>query len=141
MAVFITGGHGHIASWTAYFLARQGNQVILYDTNPVIPDCLKEVSDNITFIKGDSGWIVFDPLTTRETSAAALELVTEHLGDRPVRAVVYSHTHADHWGGVKGVVTAEEVASGKVQVIAPEGFMEHAVAENLLAGKAVSPKA
>ena len=53
MAVFITGGHGHIASWTAYFLARQGNQVILYDTNPTAPDCLKEVSNNITFIKGD----------------------------------------------------------------------------------------
>jgi UDP-glucose 4-epimerase len=53
MAVFITGGHGHIASWTAYFLAKEGDQVILYDTNPLAPDCLNEVSHNITFIKGD----------------------------------------------------------------------------------------
>lgn len=93
---------------------------------------------NITFVKGDTGWIVFDPLTTRETSAAALELVTEHLGHRPIKAVIYSHTHADHWGGVKGIVSAEDVASGMVQIIAPEGFMEHAVAENLLAGTAMT---
>jgi len=93
---------------------------------------------NITFIRGETGWIVIDPLTTMETSAAALALVTEALGERPIRAVIYSHTHADHWGGVKGVISAEDVASGRVQVIAPEGFMEHAVAENLLAGSAMT---
>lgn len=93
---------------------------------------------NITFVKGETGWIVMDPLTTRETAAAALALVTEEFGERPIKAVIYSHTHADHWGGVKGVVTAEDVAAGRVQVIAPEGFMDHAVAENLLAGSAMT---
>jgi len=93
---------------------------------------------NITFVKGETGWIVMDPLTTRETAAAALALVTEELGERPIKAVIYSHTHADHWGGVKGVISAEEVAAGRVQVIAPEGFMDHAVAENLLAGSAMT---
>ncbi len=93
---------------------------------------------NITFVKGETGWIVIDPLTTMETSAAALALITGELGERPIKAVIYSHTHADHWGGVKGVISAEDVASGRVQVIAPEGFMEHAVAENLLAGSAMT---
>jgi len=69
---------------------------------------------NISFIKGDSGWIVFDPLTTRETAAAALALVTEKLGKRPVLAVVYSHSHADHFGGVRGVIDEADVKSGKV---------------------------
>jgi alkyl sulfatase BDS1-like metallo-beta-lactamase superfamily hydrolase len=93
---------------------------------------------NISFIKGDTGWIVFDPLTAKETARAALELINEKLGKRPVVGVVYSHSHVDHWGGVRGVVDEADVASGKVTLIAPDGFMEHAIAENVFAGNAMS---
>jgi len=91
---------------------------------------------NISFIKGDTGWIVFDPLVSKETAAAALAFANEKLGTRPVVAVVYSHSHIDHFGGVRGVVDEADVKSGKVQVIAPVGFMEHAVAENVYSGNA-----
>ena len=84
---------------------------------------------NISFIKGDTGWIIFDPLASKETAAAALKLVNDTVGERPVKAVIYSHSHADHYGGVRGVISDEDVANG-VEVIAPEGFMEHAVSEN-----------
>lgn len=93
---------------------------------------------NISFIKGDTGWIVFDPLTAKETAAAALKLVNEQLGERPVVAVVYSHSHADHFGGVRGVVDEAYVTSGKVKIIAPVGFMDHAVSENVYAGNAMN---
>lgn len=93
---------------------------------------------NISFIQGETGWIVFDPLTAKETAAAALQFINEQLGERPVVAVIYSHSHADHFGGVKGVVNEEDVKSGKVKIIAPVGFMEHAVAENIYAGNAMN---
>ncbi len=93
---------------------------------------------NISFIKGKTGWIVFDPLTAKETAAAALKFVNEQLGERPVVAVVYSHSHADHFGGVRGVVDEADGRSGKVKIIAPVGFMDHAVSENVYAGNAMS---
>lgn len=93
---------------------------------------------NITFVRSDNGWIVFDPLTAKETARAALELINEKLGARPVVAVVYSHSHGDHWGGVRGVAAEEDVKSGKVKIIAPEGFMQHAVSENVYAGNAMT---
>jgi alkyl sulfatase BDS1-like metallo-beta-lactamase superfamily hydrolase len=93
---------------------------------------------NISFIKSNTGWIVFDPLTSKETARAALELVNEKLGARPVVAVVYSHSHGDHFGGVHGVVDLADVQSGKVKVIAPIGFMDHAVSENVYAGNAMT---
>ncbi len=93
---------------------------------------------NITFVRSNTGWIIFDPLTAKETARAGLELINEKLGERPVVAVVYSHSHADHWGGVRGVVNEEDVKSGKVKVIAPEGFMHHAISENIYAGNAMT---
>jgi alkyl sulfatase BDS1-like metallo-beta-lactamase superfamily hydrolase len=93
---------------------------------------------NISFIKSKTGWIVFDPLTAKETAAAALKFINEQLGERPVVAVVYSHSHADHFGGVRGVVDEADVRSGKVKIIAPVGFMDHAVSENVYAGNAMS---
>ncbi|AOW76606.1 hypothetical protein A3Q34_06890 [Colwellia sp. PAMC 20917] len=96
---------------------------------------------NITFIKGDSGWIIFDPLLTAATSKAAFKLVTAELGKFPVKAVIYSHAHADHFGGIKGVVSQAQVDSGEVQIIAPRGFMEHAIKENILAGNAMTRRA
>lgn len=93
---------------------------------------------NISFIKGNTGWIVFDPLTSKETAKAALDFINEKLGARPVVAVVYSHSHGDHFGGVRGVVDEADVKSGKVKVIAPIGFMKHAVSENVYAGNAMT---
>jgi alkyl sulfatase BDS1-like metallo-beta-lactamase superfamily hydrolase len=89
---------------------------------------------NITFIEGDTGLIIIDPLTFEESARAALDLYTRHRGQRPIHCVIYSHSHADHYGGVRGVISDEDVASGRVQVIAPEKFMEEAVSENILCG-------
>ena len=113
-----------------------------YGLYEVVPGRIYQVRGfdlaNISFIRGDTGWIVFDVLTAKETAAAALKLVNETLGERPVVAVVYSHSHADHFGGVRGIVDEADVRSGKVPIIAPVGFMEHAVAENVYAGTAMT---
>lgn len=96
---------------------------------------------NITFVAGDTGWIVFDPLMSVECSRAALELVTENLGVRPVTGIVMSHPHVDHYGGIKGIVSEEEVAERSIPIIVPAGFAEHAVAENVYAGNAMGRRA
>jgi alkyl sulfatase BDS1-like metallo-beta-lactamase superfamily hydrolase len=96
---------------------------------------------NMTIIRGATGWIVIDPLTSVETARAAMELVNATLGQRPVSAVIYSHSHADHFGGVRGVADPAEVAVGRTQVIAPEGFMEEATSENVMAGGAMMRRA
>jgi alkyl sulfatase BDS1-like metallo-beta-lactamase superfamily hydrolase len=96
---------------------------------------------NITFIEGDTGIIVVDPLISTETAAAALALYREHRGQREVRAVIYTHCHVDHFGGVLGVTSVEAVDRGEVDVIAPAGFLEHAVSENLYAGVAMGRRA
>ncbi len=95
----------------------------------------------VSFIDAGEGWIVVDPLTTVEVARAALDLVSEHVALKPVLAVIYSHSHVDHYGGVGGVATAAEAAAGKVKVIAPEGFLEHAVSENIIAGPAMMRRA
>ena len=96
---------------------------------------------NITFVQGDTGWIVFDPLISAETAKAAYDLLSENVGKKPVRAVVYSHSHVDHYGGVRGVVDEADVKAGKVKIYAPEGFLEHAISENVTAGNAMSRRA
>jgi alkyl sulfatase BDS1-like metallo-beta-lactamase superfamily hydrolase len=96
---------------------------------------------NMTVIQGKTGWIIVDPLTNRETAAAALELVNQQLGARPVVAVIYSHSHADHFGGVRGIVSEADVAAGKVQILAPAKFMEETASENVMAGAAMSRRA
>jgi alkyl sulfatase BDS1-like metallo-beta-lactamase superfamily hydrolase len=96
---------------------------------------------NISFIEGDTGIIVIDPLVSTETAAAALALYRGHRGDREVRAVIYTHSHVDHFGGVLGVTSQAEVDAGKVAIIAPEGFTEHAVQENVYAGTAMARRA
>jgi alkyl sulfatase BDS1-like metallo-beta-lactamase superfamily hydrolase len=96
---------------------------------------------NITFVEGDTGIIVIDPLVSTETAAAALGLYRVHRGDRPVVAVIYTHSHVDHFGGVFGVTNQADVDAGKVAVLAPEGFVEHAVQENVYAGTAMARRA
>lgn len=96
---------------------------------------------NMTIIRGQSGYIIVDPLTMAETARAALDLVRATQGDRPVVAVIYTHSHVDHYGGARGVVDPADVAAGRVQVIAPKGFLEHAVSENVIAGNAMSRRA
>lgn len=107
---------------------------------------------NLTVIEGETGWIVFDPLMGVECSAAAMQLVNDNLGERPVKAVIISHSHIDHYGGIAGVISSEEtaektisfaeqLASGKIPVIVPEGFEKHAVEENVYAGKAMGRRA
>jgi alkyl sulfatase BDS1-like metallo-beta-lactamase superfamily hydrolase len=123
-------------------LQRQALLNMGYGLYEVVPGKIYQVRGfdlaNISFIRGATGWIVFDTGTTRETARAALDFVNEKLGKRPVTAVVYSHAHADHFGGVRGVVDEADVKSGKVPVIAPVGFSEHAVAENVHAGPAMN---
>lgn len=126
-------------------LQRQAALNMAYGLYEVVPERIYQVRGfdlaNITFIKGDTGWIVFDTLLSKETAKAALDFINEKLGKRPVVAVVISHSHADHFGGIRGVVDEADVRSGKVPVIAPEGFMEHAVAENVYAGNAMTRRA
>ena len=95
----------------------------------------------MSVIEGDTGVIVIDPLISKETAAAAFALYREHRGDRPVMAMIYTHSHIDHFGGVKGIISQEDVDAGRVQVIAPEGFMEYAIAENVFAGTAMARRA
>jgi alkyl sulfatase BDS1-like metallo-beta-lactamase superfamily hydrolase len=96
---------------------------------------------NMTLIEGDSGVIVVDTLTSIEGARAALELYFTHRGRKPVAAVVFTHTHTDHWGGARGVLDDERLASGRVPIIAPNLFMEHAVSENIIAGPAMLRRA
>lgn len=96
---------------------------------------------NLSIIEGETGYIVVDPLITKEVAKAAMDLVFEHLPKKPVVAVIYSHSHADHFGGVKGVVNQDDVDAGRVRVIAPSGFMDFAVSENVLAGNVMTRRA
>jgi len=123
-------------------LQRQAILNMAFGLYEVVPGKIYQVRGfdlaNISFIKGDTGWIVFDPLTAKETARAALKLINDKLGARPVLGVVYSHSHVDHFGGVRGVVDEADVVSGKVKVIAPEGFMQAAIEENVFSGNAMS---
>lgn len=92
----------------------------------------------MTLVEGDTGVIVIDPLISAETAAAALRLYRDHRGERPVTAMIYTHPHVDHFGGCRGVLPD---GAGDVPVLAPDGFMDHAVSENVYAGPAMSRRA
>jgi len=96
---------------------------------------------NMTFVASDSGWIVIDTMSCEETARSALALVAEHVEERPVAAVIVTHSHADHFGGIRAVVDEADVAAGRVPVIAPAGFLEAAVSENVVAGTAMGRRA
>lgn len=96
---------------------------------------------NMSIVLGRRGFILVDPLTSVETAAAALALARKHLGDKPVTAVIYTHSHVDHFAGAKGVIDQKDVAAGRVRVIAPEHFLKEAVSENVIAGNAMTRRA
>ncbi|MCB2168934.1 MAG: MBL fold metallo-hydrolase [Deltaproteobacteria bacterium] len=96
---------------------------------------------NMTLIEGNSGWIVVDPLTTQETASAALAFAGQHLKRRPVAAVIFTHSHIDHFGGALGVLSADEADRRNVPIIAPQGFMDEATSENIIAGVAMGRRA
>ncbi len=125
-------------------LWRQGQLLIQDGLFEVVPGVFQLRGYDLSVmsvVEGETGVIVIDPLISGETAAAAFALYRAHRGDRPVRAMIYTHSHVDHFGGVKGIITEEQVAAGDVQVIAPEGFMHHAVAENVFAGTAMMRRA
>ncbi len=140
---FLNGGDAptsvHPSLWRQSILAaKQG----LYEVVEGIYQVRGLDLSNISFIEGDTGIVVIDPLVSTETAAAALALYRAHRGDRPVVAVIYTHSHVDHFGGVLGGVTTQaDVDAGKVAVLAPEGFTEHAVQENVYAGTAMARRA
>ncbi len=119
--------------------SKLNNNYGLYEVIPGIYQVRGFDLSDISFVRGKTGWIVFDPLVTAEVVRAAWKLFQEHVGEGlPVSAVIYSHTHGDHWGGVRGIVDEADVRSGKVPVIAPVDFMEFTVSENVYAGNAMN---
>lgn len=95
----------------------------------------------MSIIESDSGYVVVDPLLSAPTAQAGMELVYQHVGRKPIVAIIYTHNHIDHWGGVKGVINKADVKAGKIKVIAPEHFLEHAISENVIAGNVMSRRA
>jgi linear primary-alkylsulfatase len=93
---------------------------------------------NMTLIEGNKGWIVVDPLTAKETAKMAFDFAQKHLGQKPISAILFTHSHIDHFGGALGLVTAEQAKQQGIRIIAPEGFMEEATSENIIAGTAMS---
>ncbi|MFN5601169.1 MAG: MBL fold metallo-hydrolase [Acidimicrobiaceae bacterium] len=106
----------------------------LFEVRPDVYQVRGYDISNITFIKGHAGWIVIDPLTTAQTARDSYDLVTAQLGHRPITAVIYTHSHTDHFGGVLGVISEDDVTSGRCIVVAPEHFMHETVGENVIAG-------
>jgi len=119
--------------------SRLNNNYGLYEVIPGIYQVRGFDLSDITFVRGKTGWIVFDPLVSLEPVRAAWELFQKHVGEGlPVSAVIYSHTHADHWGGVRAIVDEADVRSGKVALIAPIDFMNFTISENVYAGNAMN---
>jgi alkyl sulfatase BDS1-like metallo-beta-lactamase superfamily hydrolase len=119
--------------------SKLNNNYGLYEVIPGIYQVRGFDLSDISFVRGKTGWIVFDPLVSGEPVRAAWKLFQQHVGEGlPVSAIIYSHTHGDHWGGVRGLVTEEEVRARKIPVIAPVDFMDHLVSENVYAGNAMN---
>jgi len=121
--------------------AQLNMQYGLFEVVPGIYQVRGYDLSNITFIQGKTGWIACDPLISEETAKAAFDLLTEQFGKKPIHAVIYSHSHIDHYGGVRGIIDEKDVTAKKVRIIAPQGFMEHSISENVIAGNAMSRRA
>ena len=131
-------GHGQSSLWRQARLNREHG---LFELRPGLYQVRGYDISNISLVEGETGWIVIDPLTSTETARAAMALVAEHLGERQVSAVIYTHSHLDHFAGIAGVIDLAELAARNVPVIAPEGFLKEAVFENVIAGPAMVRRA
>ena len=119
--------------------SRLNNNYGLYEVIPGIYQVRGFDLSDISFVRGKTGWIVFDPLVSAEPARAAWKLFQDHVGKGlPISAVIYSHTHGDHWGGVRGIIDEADVRSGKIPVIAPSDFMDFTISENVYAGNAMN---
>ena len=120
-------------------IARLNNNYGLYEVVPGIYQVRGPDLANITFVRGKTGWIIFDIMTAAETARASWELFQKTIGEGlPLKAVIYSHTHGDHFGGVRGIVSDEDVTSGRIEIIAPRDFMDFTISENVYAGNAMN---
>ncbi len=131
-------GSVHPSLWRQ---ARLNNEHGLFEVVPGIHQLRGFDLANMTLIEGDTGWIVVDPLGSTETAAAALAFAREHLGARPVTALIVTHSHIDHFGGILGVVSPDEVEAKGIPIVAPAGFLEAATSENVLAGLGMARRA
>ena len=113
----------------------------LYEVTPGIYQVRGYDLSNMSVIAGETGWIIIDPLTAEETARAAMDLVTRELGERPVAAIIFTHSHIDHFGGVEGIASAQELASGNIRIIAPADFTMESISENVLAGAVMARRA
>lgn len=138
---FVQGEAPETVNPSLWRQARLNNQIGLFEVTEGIWQLRGFDLANMTLIQGQSGWIVIDPLTARETAQAALAFAREQLGDQPVSALVYTHSHADHFGGALGVLSAEEAAERQLPIVAPAGFLEEATSENVLVGSAMGRRA
>ena len=132
--ILVTGGAGYIGSHVARQLGERGERLVTLDN---LSAGFRSAVLHGDFVQGDTGWIVLDAGSALESTRAAFELIGEHKGQRPVHAVVYSHSHGDHYGGVRALVDEADVRAGKVQILAPEHFTEHAISEFVIAGNAM----
>lgn len=121
--------------------ARLNREHGLYELRPGLYQVRGYDISNVTLVEGETGWLVIDPLTSSETARAAMDLVRDHLGDRPVSAVLYTHSHLDHFAGLAGVIDLDELVARGVPVVAPKGFLAEAVSENVIAGPAMQRRA
>jgi len=121
--------------------ARLGRVAGLFELAPGLYQLRGFDLSNMHVVEGEEGIVVIDPLVSAETAAAALALYREHRGERPVTGLLYTHSHVDHFGGARGVVSAEEVEERGIPVLAPAGFLHHAVSENVFAGTAMGRRA
>jgi alkyl sulfatase BDS1-like metallo-beta-lactamase superfamily hydrolase len=121
--------------------ARLNNIHGLFEVTPCIYQIRGFDISNMTIINGKSGWIIVDTLTTRETGAAAIAFARKNLEPRPISAIIFTHSHIDHFGGVLGVISSEEAAQNNVRIIAPEGFMKESTSENIMTGTVMSRRA
>jgi len=120
-------------------ISRLNNNYGLYEVIPGIYQVRGFDLSQISFVRGRTGWIVFDVAVTGEIARAAWQLFQKHRGEGlPITAVIYSHNHGDHWGGIRGVVNEADVRSGKIPIIAPRDFLRHTVEENVYAGNAMN---
>lgn len=138
---FVSGEAPPTVNPSLWRQAMLNGQYGLFEVVPGIWQVRSYDLANMTLIEGETGWILVDPLTSNETAAAALALARRHLGDEPISAIIFTHSHVDHFGGVAGVLPDDPAAAASIPIVAPAGFMEEATSENALAGIAMMRRA